>query len=145
MTFVAPDWDILDELPGSEPALRALLEDFYTRLYADILVGFFFMPFDKATLVAHQVDYVVARLGKDPTRYTGKPMRAAHSTHPILGAHFDRRHQILAETLADHDVPEHVRTAWLELDTALRPLIVRTGGQARDAILNPKNDKTPGE
>ncbi|MEM1348973.1 MAG: group 1 truncated hemoglobin [Myxococcota bacterium] len=144
MTFVAPDWDIRDELPGGEPALCVLLEDFYTRLYEDLLVGFFFLPFDQASLVAHQVDYIVARLGGDPTRYIGKPMRAAHAAHPILGAHFDRRHQLLAETLADHNVPAHVQRAWLDLDKALRPLIVRTGAQARDAILDPKNDKTPG-
>ena len=129
-------WDLDSELGGSS-ALDALITDFYDRLYDDLMIGFFFLPHDKARLIAHQVSYVRANLGAHRTRYEGAPMRRAHAHLPILGAHFDRRHTILAEVLRDHRVSEHVIAAWLDLDERLRPLIVRTGGKARDAMIAP--------
>ena len=128
-------WTLVTELPGGEAQLQAVIEDFYDALFEDVMVGFFFLPHDKATLVRHQMSYVRATLGKPDAAYTGRPMRRAHEHLPILGAHFDRRHQILAQTLVAHQVPEHVRLAWLEFDLKLRPLIVRTGHKERNARL----------
>ena len=135
-------WDLDSELGGSS-ALEALITDFYDRLFADLMIGFFFLPHDKTRLIAHQLSYVRANLGAHRTRYEGTPMRRAHAHLPILGAHFDRRPTILSEVLRAHHVPEHVVTAWLDLDARLRPLIVRTGGKARDAIL--ATDRAPDE
>lgn len=125
------DWELLEELGGDE-ALGALLRDFYERIYADAMIGFFFLPHDIERLVAHQRDYILARLGRTRTRYGGMSMRQAHGALPILGAHFDRRHVLLTQTLQDHDVPAHVRDAWLDLDQRLRPFIVRMGQKTRD-------------
>lgn len=134
MTERPPTWS-LDEAVGGADALTALLEDLYARLYADIMIGFFFLPHDRATLVAHQRDYLMAHLGTRQGRYTGRPLRAAHAHLPILPGHFDRRHRLLIQTLDDHQVPEHVRAAWIALDLSVRDLILRLGKQSRDAAL----------
>lgn len=135
MSDAAPTWN-LPEAVGGEAALRALLTDFYDRLFEDILVGFFFAPHSKSDLIEHQYNYVCAHLGaRGHHVYSGRNMRLAHQHLPILGAHFDRRHVILSQVLEAHDVPEHVRQAWLGLDASLRAFIVRTGGAARQKIL----------
>jgi hemoglobin len=125
----------LDEAVGGFDALTALLDDLYQRLYADIMIGFFFLPHDRATLVAHQRDYLMAHLGTRQGRYTGRPLRAAHAHLPILPGHFDRRHRLLIQTLDDHQIPDHVRTAWIALDLSVRDLVLRLGKQSRDAAL----------
>ncbi len=130
------DWTLLDACGGHD-ALMALLTDFYDRLFDDLFVGFFFTPHDKQDLIAHQFAYITSHLGKrDPStpRYTGRPMLKAHTHLPILAGHFDRRHVILSEVLRDHDVPEHVQHAWLELDQSLRPLILARGSDAARAL-----------
>lgn len=120
-----------------EERLRALLTDFYDRLYDDIIIGFFFTPHDKQALIEHQLDYVCAHVGAGEGKYEGRSMRRAHEHHPILSGHFDRRHQILREVLEDHDVPEHVSRAWLELDSSLRTFILNQGAMERDRRLRP--------
>ncbi len=131
-------WSLIEEC-GGEHALRALLTDFYDRLYDDLFVGFFFLPHDKTQLIQHQFTYLTNHLGRRPAKgsiapYEGKPMATAHQHIPILAGHFDRRHVILKDTLLTHDVPEHVRIAWLELDQSLRPLILNRGKQAAHAL-----------
>lgn len=130
-----PTWTLPDAV-GGESSLREVLTDFYDKLYGDIIVGFFFLPHDKAALVEHQYHYVCAHLGQRGHHvYSGRSMRLAHEHLPILGAHFDRRHVILREVLDAHDIPAYVRDAWLGLDLSLRPFIVRTGDAARARML----------
>lgn len=135
-----PLWT-LPEAVGGEDVLREVLRGFYDKLFEDIIVGFFFLPHDKATLIDHQYHYMCAHLGaRGHHVYSGRNMRLAHQHLPILGAHFDRRHVILCEVLDAHKIPEHVREAWLGLDLSLRPFIVRTGGVARAKILATQMD-----
>lgn len=129
-----PGWS-LPEAIGGEAALMALLKDFYDRLYLDLMVGFLFEPHDKATLIAHQYSYVCAYLGDRAGHYQGRSMRGAHQALPLLGAHFDRRHVILKQVMEAHQVPAHVKQAWLELEQRLRPFIVRQGATARAKIV----------
>lgn len=113
---------------------------FYTRIFADTMIGFMFADVELDAIVAHQVQYTRARLGNEKVRYQGKPIRAAHQPFPILSGHFNRRHQMLKEVLREFDVPEHVFAAWIELEQSLRDLVVRTGGEARDKMLNPSGN-----
>ena len=129
------DWSLSEEVGGRE-RLRELVYDFYERVFDDAMIGFFFAGMELAEIADAQIEYVRARLGNEDVDYTGKPIRTAHFEHPILPAHFDRRHEILKETLDDYDVPEHVERAWLELEQRLRDLVVRTGGEARERILD---------
>lgn len=125
--------DHIDALGGMD-GLRTVLLDFYDRLYADVLVGFFFQPHPKEHLVEMQARFTARALGADVT-YDGEPLRTAHDRLPILPGHFDRRHKVLEQVLADHRVPERTARAWLELDASLRPLILKTGSEAREDLL----------
>ena len=138
-----PDWALEERLEPER--LEAVVQLLYDRLFDDILVGFLFAGRDKAALVEAQVEYVRARLGRDrhQHRYTGRPIRAAHLALPITSGMFDRRQQILRECLEACDVDPEVRRSWLALDEALRPLVLRTGEEARREILGGRDPGDP--
>ncbi len=116
---------------GAE-ALRAVITDFYGRVFSDIMIGFLFFGKDRQRLIDKEFEFTANFLG-GPVRYTGKPMRAAHARSPIMGGHFDRRLQILRETLADHHVAEPVQAAWIRHTLALREQVTADGqSECRD-------------
>ena len=123
-------WNLVEEV-GGEARLHEIVGDFYDRLFDDTLIGFLFQGHDKQRLIDRQVEYLRARLGSEDYEYTGEPIRSAHEDLPITVGHFDRRHTLLEEVLADWEMPDFVRDEWLELDAALRDLVVRTGAEAR--------------
>lgn len=100
-------------------ALRAVIVDFYDRVFRDVMIGFLFIGKDRQRLIDKEIELTARFLGAD-IRYTGRPIRAAHARSPIMGGHFDRRLKILEETLADHEVAPEVRDAWLGHNLALR-------------------------
>lgn len=112
----------LIELAGGEEGLRAVVQDFYDRVFPDVMIGFFFKGLDKERLVQLELEFVLDLLG-DTGRYSGRPMAEAHARHPILGGQFNRRLQILRETLADHAVPGEVQERWIEHTLSLRDQI----------------------
>lgn len=99
--------------------LRAVITDFYARVFDDVMIGFLFAGKDRKRLIDKEFEFTAQFLGGD-VRYTGRPMRAAHARVPIMGGHFDRRTRILEETLADHGVDQDVRESWLRHLEALR-------------------------
>lgn len=109
---------------GGAPVLRAVIDDFIDRVFADVMIGFFFAAADKDRIKAKEYELAARLLGAD-VPYTGRGLPDAHAPHPILGGHFDRRLRILAETLADHRVPEVVTQAWLEHSERMRSSITR--------------------
>jgi truncated hemoglobin YjbI len=121
---------------GGEPAIRAVLRTLYDRLFADLLVGFLFAGKDKETLIEHQLWFTARFLG-GPSRYEGRPLPEAHAALPLLPGHFDRRHHLLAEALAEHRAPAHVADEWLRVDASLRTAVLRSGEDARDRARRP--------
>jgi hemoglobin len=99
--------------------LRAVITDFYERVFADLMIGFLFIGKDRKRLVEMEIELTARFLGAE-TRYTGRPIREAHARSPIMGGHFDRRLKILEETLDDHGVDPEVREAGLRHNLALR-------------------------
>jgi hemoglobin len=128
------NWSLSEEVGGLE-RLGEMMRVFYRRVFADVMIGFMFANVDFDEIVANQIQYTRARLGNEDVEYTGKPIRRAHQAHPILIGHFNRRHQMLKEVLREFEVPQHVFDAWVDLELALRDLVVRTGSQARDEML----------
>ena len=112
-------------------ALRAVITDFYDRVFADVMIGFMFVGKDKARLIEKEWEFAARMLGAD-VRYTGKSMPDAHARVPITGGHFDRRTQILRDTLAAHHVPAEVQAAWLGHVEALRAQITADRGSECD-------------
>lgn len=120
---------LLSEL-GGEARLRRIVDDFMDRVFEDMMIGFFFAKADRARIKQKEFELAASHLGgpNDTVKYTGRPLPEAHAAHAITGGHFMRRLQILKETLAAHQVPEHVAAAWLAHNEKLRPAITRDTG-----------------
>jgi hemoglobin len=132
--------------------LRAVLADFYDRVFRDVMIGFMFQGKDKQHLIEREFEMTAKMLGASNVAYTGRPMRTAHAQHTIFGGHFERRLQILRETLADHAVDPEVQQVWIDHTLALRAQITRDqGSECKDtgearpklAIATPANPDKP--
>jgi hemoglobin len=110
-----------------EAKLRAVITDFYGRIFGDVMIGFLFAGKDRQHLIDREYEFTAQLLGAD-VAYTGRPMRVAHAKSPIFGGHFERRLQLLRETLRDHAVDPEVEQVWLDHTIALRPQITSDQG-----------------
>lgn len=108
---------------GGEAPLRAVLDDFYQRVFADPMIGYLFMGQKRERLVQLEFE-LTARLLGGPVTYTGRPMRKAHEKHNIRKGHFHRRNQLMLDTLRDHDVPAPIVEAWMAHARALERAIL---------------------
>ena len=123
------DATLFERLGGD--ALRAVLTDFYRHVFDDVMIGFMFAGKDRARLIDKEWELAARMLGAD-IRYSGKSMPDAHARVPITGGHFDRRTQILRETLAAHAVAQDIQEAWLGHVEALRAQITADRGSECD-------------
>jgi len=104
---------------GGEIALRAIIDEFVERVFADTMIGFLFARANKPRIKHFEYEHAAAFLGAG-TAYSGRDLAEAHKRHPILGGHFGRRRQILKLTLEKHRVPAHIVDAWLAHQDSLR-------------------------
>jgi hemoglobin len=107
--------------------LRAVITDFYARVFGDVMIGFMFQGKDRQHLIDREYEFTANLLGGD-VKYTGRAMRTAHAQTPIFGGHFERRLQILRETMRDHAVPPDVQQVWIDHTLALRDQITKDKG-----------------
>jgi hemoglobin len=121
---------------GREAGVRAVLQTLYDRLFVDPIVGFLFEGKDKAHLVEQQLAFTCGFLG-GPQRYAGRPLPEVHAALPLLPGHFDRRHRMLAQVLAEQQVPAEAAEAWLRVDESLRTSVLAAGQEARDKTRSP--------
>jgi hemoglobin len=110
-------------LIGGFAGLETILTDFYRRVFADPMIGYMFKGRDLQRLVSLEVQFTARAFGT-PTPYEGRGMRMAHAALRVTGGQFDRRLQILRETLQDHDVDPRIQEAWLGHGRALRRAVV---------------------
>jgi hemoglobin len=121
-----------------EAKLREVLTDFYDRVFGDVMIGFLFQGKSKQHLIDREYEFTANLLGAD-VRYTGRPMRTAHAQSPIFGGHFERRLQILRETLRDHNVDPEVQQVWIDHSLALRRQITTDkGSECKDTSVGQK-------
>jgi len=116
---------LFDRIGGD--ALRAVIADFYDRVFRDVMIGFMFQGKDRQHLIDREWELAAALLGAD-VKYTGRPLAAAHAQHTIFGGHFERRKQLLRETMHDHAVDPEIQQVWLDHTEALRSQITRDRG-----------------
>lgn len=112
----------LYERMGGEPALRAVIDDFVERVFDDIMIGYMFRDADRARIKELEFQHASEFLG-GPHAYQGRPLRAAHARHRIMGGQFARRLQLLRQVFAAHAVPGDVQAAFLAHNEALRDQI----------------------
>jgi hemoglobin len=89
---------------GGEPALVAVVDDFYARVLADAQLAGFFAGANMPKLKGRQVEFFAAALG-GPDAYQGVSMRQVHAGRGIGQADFDRVAFHLAAALAAAGVP----------------------------------------
>jgi hemoglobin len=92
---------------GGEPALAAVVDDFYERVLVDPELAAFFAGANMNKLKGRQVEFFAAALG-GPHTYTGAPMRQAHWGRGIRQEHFDLVAGHLAAALGAAGVPEEI-------------------------------------
>ncbi len=108
---------------GGPDRLRALVETFYQRMSQDSIVGFFFADRDLQKIIDGQTAFLMRRFGA-VKRYRGRPPTVAHvSLPPIRRGQFDRRMQILRETLTDEGLPPEDVEAWVKVEEGFRGLL----------------------
>ncbi len=120
------------ETLGGEEALRAIVDRFVDRVFDDLMIGFHFRDASRARIKTKEYEFAAQHLGGGVV-YTGRPMRAAHRPHRILGGHFDRRLKILEEVLEEHGVPGEVRDHWLSHNREQAGEILHVGAGPCDA------------
>ena len=114
------------EAIGGEQTLRAIIEDFVGRVFDDVMIGFIFLGKNRARITEMEFLLASQQLG-GPHAYTGRDIAEVHRRLPIMGGHFDRRRQILVNTLGDHRVPDPVVARWLAHVDDLRAQVLGTG------------------
>jgi hemoglobin len=90
---------------GGEPALVAVVDDFYIRVTGDPELARFFAGTNMAKLTGRQVEFFAAALG-GPHTYTGATMREAHRGRGIGQEHFNLAAGHLVAALSAADVPD---------------------------------------
>ncbi|MBA3540847.1 MAG: group 1 truncated hemoglobin [Deltaproteobacteria bacterium] len=114
-------------------SLRTVVAEFYRRVFDDVMIGFMFSGKDRARLIQKEWELAAAMLGSPDVKYTGRPMRAAHAQHTIFGGQFERRLQILKDTMRDLAVDPDVQRVWIDHTLSLRAQITGdVGSECKD-------------
>ena len=124
----------LFEQIGGEAGLRRVVNAFVDRLFDDMMIGFMFRKTTRERVKEKEYEFAAGHLGGN-VPYTGKPLREAHAPHAIQGGQFNRRLQILKETLAELDVPAPVVAHWIAHTESLRQVVTLGAGDACDPTL----------
>ncbi|MCM2277488.1 MAG: group 1 truncated hemoglobin [Oligoflexia bacterium] len=119
-----PELKALYSRLGGEAALQRILEDFYRKMAADPMIGFFFHGQDLERIARAQKTFLMRAMGATSS-YSGKaPAQAHDALPPILPGHFDRRLRILEETLRAHGLAAEDIRIWINFENAFRDGIV---------------------
>ena len=129
-TLVRVRRPLFDHIGGERR--RAALTDVYGRVLDDVIIGLMLRGKDRQHQIDREYELTAALLGAPGVTYTGRPMRVAHAQHTIFGGQFERRLQILRETLRDHGIDPEVQRAWIDHQLALRGQITRDRGSECD-------------
>ncbi|HWG02270.1 MAG TPA: group 1 truncated hemoglobin [Trebonia sp.] len=119
------DVQIFDVI-GGEPALTAVVDDFYVRVMADPQLAPFFAGVNMNKLKGRQVEFFAAALG-GPDVYEGGSMRDVHVGRGISQADFDKVAHHLSGALADAGVDDETVTRIIGAIAPLSDDIVARG------------------
>ncbi len=118
------DTTLYDRL-GGEPAIGAVVTEFYDRVLDDDRVAHHFSDTDMAEQRAHQTQFLSAVTG-GPLQYEGADMGTAHEGMGITDGEFDAIATHLDDALAAFDVDDEDREAVLAAVESYRESIVET-------------------
>ncbi|MES3162380.1 MAG: group 1 truncated hemoglobin [Halorubrum sp.] len=113
----------LYERLGGEPAVGAVVNEFYDRILADDRVAHFFEDVDMAAQRSHQTKFLSAVTG-GPMQYEGAEMGDAHEGLGIDDEEFDIVATHLDAALREFDIDSEDREAVMEAVEGFRDDIV---------------------
>lgn len=114
-------WAALDQ--GER--LYAILEDFYTQVYADARLAPFFEGVTKERAIEKQFLFL-KRIFTGEACYFGERPRNAHHWMVISDELFDYREQLMEQTLRRHELAEALIRQWRAVEEIFRKQIVKT-------------------
>jgi hemoglobin len=114
------------ETIGGEPALVAVVDDFYRRVLVDPQLAGFFAGANMTRLKGRQVEFFAAALG-GPHVYSGADLKQAHQGRGITQGDFDLVAMHLTDSLAAAGVPGAVITQIIGAIAPLAGEIVSAG------------------
>ena len=108
---------------GGPERVREILHRFYTRLFQDPIVGFFFHGQDIHKIVDGQHAFLM-RAFQETEEFTGRHPSVAHvDLPPIRRGQFDRRLLVLREVLLQEGLDPKDVEAWIKVEEGMRGLI----------------------
>ena len=113
-------WEAFENGPG----LRAVLEDFYTRVFADERLAPFFEHTNKEWVIDKQYSFLQAIFTGEKS-YFGMRPRNAHHWMVISDELFDYREDLMESCLRRYGLGEHLIARLRALDEVYRKQIVK--------------------
>ena len=123
LAALAPDPAIWLAL-GQGPGLTRLLEDFYTRVYADPRLSPFFQGVPKERAVQKQYEFL-ADVFTGRRSYFGLNPFNAHHWMVISDELFDHREALFEQVLVEHGVAPELARRWLAMHELFRAELVK--------------------
>jgi Bacterial-like globin len=105
--------------------MTAILDDFYTRVYADPQLMTFFSGFTQQRLVEKQYSFLHQAMTGNKVYFGNRP-RNTHHWMVISDALMDHREQIMLECMQAHGLEDKWIKRWLAIEAYYRPDIVKT-------------------
>lgn len=143
-----PDPGLWEELDQGRK-VRAVLQAFYAKVYADTQLSPFFERSTMERAIDKQYSFLMQCMTGEKMYFGDRP-RNAHHWMIITPAMFDHRQQIMVETLREHGLSESQISRWTRFEEHYRGDIVkdkawprRVGGQ--DVITEGFDRETLGE
>ena len=112
-------------LLGGRPTLDRVHVIFYDKLYADPWLAPFFAGIERRFIEDQQSDFMAQCMG-GPERYLGRAPPYAHQHMFITDELFERRHAMLAASIAEAGVPAPLAARWLKIDRAFKRRLVKS-------------------
>lgn len=105
--------------------LREILEDFYTRVYADDKLASFFRNATKQRLIEKQYSFMNQVITGDKVYFGDRP-RNAHHWMVISDELFDYRATLMVTCMRDHSLPEPMVQRWHAIEEHYREEMVKS-------------------
>lgn len=105
--------------------VRRVNERFYELVFEHPWLARFFEGVDQEHITSQQTDFMTGALG-GPKNFSGRPPSHAHPHLFITDEVFDLRRDLLVRAFEETGAPEELREAWLRIDEAFRPAIVKS-------------------
>lgn len=125
-----PDLELWAAL-GEGVLLRTILEDFYTKVYADTQLAPFFVGFTRQRLIEKQHSFMQQVMTGNKVYFGNRP-RNTHHWMVISDALFEHREQLMQDSMRANGLAEKWVQRWLAIENHYRPDIVKSAPIQRE-------------